>query len=210
MKIHFFNGAPHTSFKLFMSGFGVLPRAFNPTQSLAMVYDYRDFSNLDEIVCLAKDAQSLIAWSMGVAIASRIFTAPSPCLENAIAVNGTIVGVDSKFGIHPRLFKHTIEHLDTEAFARGCFGDCENYANFCEFLSPTQTLIEELQSLRDFCTTSLAYVPKWRKAFVSDNDVIFSPLAQNLAWELYAKTHEDFTLHRLAYPHFVFQSLKVF
>ncbi len=222
MRVHFFNGAPHTPFRLFMSGFGVLPRAFSPTQPLAMVYDYRDFANLSEILTLAKDTKSLIAWSMGVAIASRIFTAPLACLDRAVAINGTIAGIDSRLGIHPRLFKRTIAGFDREAFARGCFGqraegeECEEYgaceegARLDEILSPAQNLTEELQSLQDFCSrTPLGYVPKWREAFVSEADGIFSPLAQNLAWEAYAKAHEDFRIHKLACAHFVFSSLEV-
>ena len=214
MRVHFFNGAPHTPFRLFMSGFGVLPRAFSPTQPLAMVYDYRDFSNLSEILTLAKDAKSLIAWSMGVAIASRIFTAPLACLDRAVAINGTIAGIDSKLGIHPRLFRRTIAGFDREVFARGCFGqeyaEGEEGARLDEILSPAQNLTEELQSLQDFCSLSpLGYVPKWREAFVSEADGIFSPLAQNLAWEAYAKAHEDFRIHKLACAHFVFSSLEV-
>ena len=214
MRVHFFNGAPHTPFRLFMSGFGVLPRAFSPTQPLAMVYDYRDFSNLSEILTLAKDAKSLIAWSMGVAIASRIFTAPLACLDRAVAINGTIAGIDSKLGIHPRLFRRTIAGFDREVFARGCFGqeyaEGEEGARLDEILSPAQNLTEELQSLQDFCSrTPLDYVPKWREAFVSEADGIFSPLAQNLAWEAYAKAHEDFRIHKLACAHFVFSSLEV-
>lgn len=203
MKVQFFNGAPSVPFGLFMSGFGVLPSAFAPKKPIAMVYDYRDFNNLEEICTLATNAQRLIAWSMGVAIASRIFTTQG--FDRAIAINGTIAGIDSKFGIHPRLFRRTIEGFDREVFARGCFGE-----DFGTYLSSKDMLIEELCALESFCThTPPSYLLQWHEAYVSENDAIFSPIAQRLAWESYAKTNEDFILHTLTYPHFVFGAMEV-
>ena len=206
MKIHFFNDAPHTPFILFCSGFGILPQALNPKKPLAMVYDYRDFSNADEICALAQNAHTLIAWSMGVAFASRILYTPTYTPTKVIAINGTPLGIDRQYGIHPKLFRRTIQYFDRKSFIQGCFGESSNDS----YLSPTHILQEELQSLESFCAhTPLAHQSKWHEAYISQKDMIFSPTAQNLAWETYAKTHPSFSMHTLTSPHFVFDTLEI-
>lgn len=215
MRVHYFHCTPQvdSGFCLFMSGFGFLPQAFAPKKPTIMVYDYSDMDNAHAISHLAHLAQSLIAWSMGVSIASRIIESSALRGKPTLAINGTPLGIDSEYGIHPRLFARTYQKLDTEAFIRGCFG--EEYASdrrdMRHILPDDEALIRELRTIESFCATHTlpdTMLP-WHEALISERDMIFSPIAQKKAWEAYAQTHAECAIITSSSPHFVFETMDI-
>ncbi|RDU57203.1 hypothetical protein CQA49_00640 [Helicobacter sp. MIT 00-7814] len=200
---------------LFVSGFGFLPCAFEslklPQNALsAMLYDYSDFSNAKNLQKILESFPQihLIAWSMGVCVAQELFS--SLQVKSALGINGTIFGVHKNFGISPKIFSLTQQKLQREAFLNSAFGGDLRDENMREksLLAPIDSLKNELKNLQEFCAQRgenprrSAFV--WNKAIISDDDKIFPPKAQNLAWESYKQTHKDFVILHTNAPHFVF------
>lgn len=215
----------NTPLLLFASGFGFLPYAFEnlklPQNALsAMLYDYSDFSNAKNLLKVLESFPQihLIAWSMGVCVAQELFL--NVQIESALAINGTIFGVHQNFGIPPKIFLLTQQKIQREAFLNlafgmGAFGGelvSEN-AHEKSLLAPTNSLKNELKSLQEFCAQR-GENPRqsaffWHKTIISNDDKIFSPKAQNLAWEAYRQTHKDFVILHTNAPHFVFVDEKL-
>lgn len=210
----------NTPLLLFASGFGFLPCAFEnlklPQNALsAMLYDYSDFSNAKNLQKILESFPQihLIAWSMGVCVVQEFFS--SLQFESALSINGTIFGVHKNFGILPKIFSLTQQKLQLKMFLKSAFGGDLIDENTREksLLASIDSLKNELKNLQEFCTqrgeNPCQSAFAWNKAIISDNDKIFPPKAQNLAWEVYKQTHKDFVILHTNAPHFVFIDTKL-
>lgn len=128
---------------VFFSGFASLPSHFyrftdkNFLQDfdMIMVYDYCDFSQhkaqIKEIINASKKYKNvyLIAWSMGVFVASAllsdfIYQAGSErdkIFTKNVAINGTNIGIDRMLGIPPKVFAYTAKNIQPQAFRDAIF-----------------------------------------------------------------------------------------
>ncbi|TLE02677.1 pimeloyl-ACP methyl esterase BioG family protein [Helicobacter japonicus] len=198
---------------LFFGGFGSRAEHFRHLSAecnVIMLYDYRDFAlphtflrdmeQFSEVV--------LIAFSMGVSIAP-LFVSHLPFVKK-IAINGTNIGIDRVFGIHPAIFKKTIAHFDINNFQKALFG--ELYESICptqvqiESIPKNDELKEELQSIFDFLLQKNISSKKnvdflYDSALLSESDAIFPySAAKNFFISFCPLTHITIT-HS---PHFVF------
>ena len=194
---------------LFFGGFGSRAEQFahlDAQCNVILVYDYRDFK-LPQSFYRAMSAFSeviLIAFSMGVSIAP--FFVSSLSLSKKIAINGTNVGIDRVFGIHPAIFKKSIAHFDWLTFQKALVGGEEKkLAHFLTKQPKNEELQEELQSIFDFLflahtkTNNAHFI--YDDALLSSNDTIF-PL--NAAQQFFASFSPSTHIHIIQGAHFVF------
>ena len=139
---------------VFFSGFASEPSHFrhlDSAKNVLMIYNYYDFgldfSLQDE---LSKyDNCTLLAWSMGVCVASSI--CKNLKFSKKIAINGTNYGIHKVYGIPSALFKVTIRNLNIDDFKNALF-ETESSHTFRQL----QELKDELESLYRFCIESSA------------------------------------------------------
>ena len=169
---------------VFFSGFASLPSHFyrftdkNFLQDfdMIMVYDYCDFSQhqaqIKEIINAGKKYKNvyLIAWSMGVFVASALlsdfaYQAGNECdkiFAKKVAINGTNIGIDRVLGIPPKVFAYTAKNIQPQAFRNALFDTKIQGENFevmrdiisCFFLDfslpSLENMQKELESLQLF------------------------------------------------------------
>lgn len=191
---------------LFFSGFSGEKGVFEHLRlggcEVVFVSDYRA-NDLDLSFLDSREEITLIAWSMGVAMANRFLNQSRlnhPLSQSRlkiakkIAINGTIYGIDKTCGIPPFAFKKTIEGLDLQAFKKSTYGESEPRTTLSQ-----ETLVCELNNLYTTLTTTPATPELWDCALVSLEDRIFPARYQLRGWEGHAKR----IIHTHA-PHFAF------
>ena len=100
---------------LFFSGWGgeeCLFAGYRPSGSdFLLCCDYR---NLDFDPSLLEGYRGIkvVAWSLGVWVAGHVLQGKEAGFTEMIAVNGTPVPVDDRYGIPEQIFKGTLEHMD--------------------------------------------------------------------------------------------------
>ncbi|EAJ8996606.1 DUF452 family protein, partial [Campylobacter lari] len=116
MKTYFLHKNENSSnLILFFSGFCSHFSHFSHLKSdenVLMVYDYSDF-NFDIDLTKFKNI-TLIAWSMGVCVASKILKDIK--FDKKIAINGTNLPINDEFGIKEAIFRLTMKKFDLENF----------------------------------------------------------------------------------------------
>lgn len=226
-----------------------------PACNIAICYDYRDLAQVDSRLDLLhkpslestflppvlRDLQELIdrhrhcilvGFSLGVAVAARVIGAidRAGAFRHSIAINGTPLGIDTRYGIHPRIYARTLEYFDVREFARAFFGSddvAEITARAKAVKSPIMrgfngdfsTLFgsvleckQELQALQSFCQSHNQASPSaidshsarsvhFTHAIISSRDMIFSPM---ILESTFSHTHTQ--CHSIDAPHYVFGS----
>lgn len=203
---------------VFFSGFASLPSHFSKLTDknfmqdfdMIMVYDYCDFgecqAQIKEVINASKKYKNvyLIAWSMGVFVASAllsdfVYQAGSErdkIFTKKIAINGTNIGIDRQLGIPPKVFAYTAKNIQPQDFRNAIFDTKIQGENFqvmrdkilqysLDFALPSlENMQNELESLQLFAKNiaqnylqDFANNFLWDKAIISRTDKIFPPQA---------------------------------
>ncbi len=189
MKQYFLRQEGSEELNLFFAGFGQDPAPFLDLPyscDCALVYDYRSLS-FDEKLYSSYANLKLIAWSMGVMMASRVLPATSLSFEGGkLAINGTLEGIDSQLGIDPKLWQATAEQLDESSaekfYLRLCGADRSSHYWSSRPCRPLAELAEELAALSRFARTKAACF-EYDLAIVGSKDRIIPPQSQRRSWE---------------------------
>ena len=173
---------------LFFAGWSASPESFRHLEAtedtdLWICYDYRDLT-FDEDLSTYREIR-LVAWSLGVWVASVVFRDKEWPFTDAIAINGTTCPIDDRLGIPQALFKGTMENLTAEGmhrFNRRMCGKKEILQAYEQTPArPLAEIREELQYLYQQITDG-SVIPGapiiWTNAFISSDDRIFP--AENL------------------------------
>lgn len=143
-----------------------------------MFYDYNtlvtdfDFESLN-----IYPQKNLIAWSMGVMVASMSKWDPN-CFAQAVAINGTLKPVDENFGIHPKIYDLTIKGFNEKGRGRFISSMFEDKTEIsCNRDIENQHL--ELIALKEY-SSNLNF--KYNKFLISDNDKIIPTKSQVAFW----------------------------
>ncbi|ECP6067217.1 DUF452 family protein, partial [Campylobacter jejuni] len=114
-------------------------------KNVILFYDYENFDlNFD---FKAFDELFLIAFSMGVCVANRLLKELN--FKQKIAINGTNLGIDKSKGIHPTIFKKTLQNFKLEHFKEALFKECKSLAK--DFIFKDEKALKiELEKLFDF------------------------------------------------------------
>ncbi len=190
---------PASSLLLFFSGWGgeraLFQRTFESFEGDVMiVYDYTSM-DFDSTVLQRYASVHIVAWSMGVWVASHLFAAqPRPAnLLSATAINGTMRPIDDHEGIIPAVFEGTLaglQNAETRAvtltkFRRRMCGTKEGVALFlalCPVRTPEE-LATELFELKRAIVTLPPPEFMWSRVIIGTNDMIFTPENQRAAWQ---------------------------
>lgn len=137
---------------VFFNGWGMdehcIPKSFKSRakHDVVVVYDYQDMhysKELHQQLCSYKNV-TLIAWSFGVWAASQCYakTALSEInVTKKYAINGTPVGIDSNYGVAPRMVEMTVRALSESSllrFYRNMFADDKTYQEFLKKRMPNR------------------------------------------------------------------------
>ncbi|MEH0158562.1 pimeloyl-ACP methyl esterase BioG family protein [Limibacter armeniacum] len=193
---------------VFFAGWGQDVHPFSQLQAenwdVLMLYDYNDL-NLPVAkseISRYKNAE-LVAWSLGVWVASQMPTEWLSSFRTRIAVNGTLMPIDEHLGIPPVIFDGTIANFSQvtrqKFFRRMCGSYFQQYQKF----SPLRSLESQCEELKQF---RIKVADEWisssafDKALVCSEDLIFPAKHQLQFWgeELNVPTKQ------LPLPHFPF------
>ncbi|HEF2749663.1 TPA: DUF452 family protein, partial [Campylobacter jejuni] len=163
-------------------------------KNVILFYDYENFDlNFD---FKAFDELFLIAFSMGVCVANRLLKELN--FKQKIAINGTNLGIDKSKGIHPAIFRKTLQNFKLENFKEALFKERKNLTK--DFIFKDEKALKiELEKLFDFALVKQEENLLWDKVYSSKKDEIFPPNALKNAF---------LKLIFLNEPHFAFFHFK--
>ncbi|MPP08558.1 DUF452 family protein [Campylobacter jejuni] len=163
-------------------------------KNVILFYDYENFDlNFD---FKAFDELFLIAFSMGVCVANRLLKELN--FKQKIAINGTNLGIDKSKGIHPVIFRKTLQNFKLENFKEALFKERKNLTK--DFIFKDEKALKiELEKLFDFALVKQEENLLWDKVYSSKKDEIFPPNALKNAFSKLIFLNE---------PHFAFFHFK--
>jgi pimeloyl-[acyl-carrier protein] methyl ester esterase len=178
---------------------------FNEEYDIMLFYNY----SADEALILPEAKKyekiTLIGWSMGVWAAEHLLRKTEIKPNLAIAVNGTPVPADDRYGIPLKVFENILDNIteeNMERFYLRMFGDMDHF-NSGTGIAPKRTLKslhDELRWLYNRIMEQGEPGFKWDYAVSGEMDRIFPSESQISYWN---KTKE--TRHIiLNLPHFFF------
>lgn len=159
-------------------------------------YDYRSLE-FDPSMLQDYSDITLIAWSMGVWVASQIMKQhPTLPVSQSIAINGTLSPIDDLKGISHTVFEGTLQgltELTLQKFQRRMCGSSAEYKAFQTVAPqrPVEELKKELAAIQQHFLASSPSAFRWRKAVIGKGDRIFLPENQRRAWENNADLIEE-------------------
>ncbi|MCG4100842.1 pimeloyl-ACP methyl esterase BioG family protein, partial [Campylobacter jejuni] len=162
--------------------------------NVVLVYDYENLDFKFDLKSFSKI--TLIAFSMGVCVASRVLKDIE--FSQKIAINGTPFGIDKLKGIHPAIFRKTLQNFKLENFKEALFKERKNLTK--DFIFKDEKALKiELEKLFDFALVKQEENLLWDKVYSSKKDEIFPPNALKNAFSKLIFLNE---------PHFAFFHFK--
>lgn len=169
---------------------------------LMLCYDYHDL-DFDRTVLKAYASIRVVAWSMGVWAASRLFsggTFGGLPVESATAFGGTVELADDRFGIPSAIFEATVSGMSPVALKKFRRRMCGTYLAHFESHLPGRTFEDldgELKAVAAALDDGFKTVANpdeerleipgrqffWTQAYVGNADLIFPPANQIHSWE---------------------------
>lgn len=155
-----------------------------PGYDTIVVWDYRSF-HIDWSIVERYDEICLIAWSLGVYVASQSVQAIEPRITARIAVSGTTSPFDRMRGIPEEFFYALLDSRDP-AVADKFFRSMSTDACFvkCRPTLISAQLFDELQSIADRQILNVPSTMRWDVAVVGRRDNFFPWPAQRRAWQM--------------------------
>lgn len=200
MKQHFIIKNNQKHLLLFFAGWGMDEHPFSQIHpegyDWMICYDYRSL-DFDKALIEEYSEITLVAWSMGVWVASQIMRQyPELPVVQSIAINGTPYPVDETKGIPPAIFEGTLQGLNIQTLQKFRKRMCCSAADYQSFLltapqRSVEELKEELAAIKKVYLSSGPSGFRWQKAIIGKNDRIFLPQNQRRAWEGVAKDIEE-------------------
>lgn len=192
MKIHKLQQGEGRKLYLILNGWSATPELFEalslPVGADVWVgYDYRSltipeqFDRFEEV--------HLIAWSLGVWVATALWGQASP-FATTTAINGTPFPIHAEWGIPPTIFEGTLAHLDADGlrrFDRRMCGDRVTLQRYQQVKPiPECDKAEELRALyQRIGATAIDQQQAatfWNRAIISTADRIFPTANQQAYW----------------------------
>ena len=180
MKYKWLNQRKNNKIIIFFNGWGmdenIVKHLDCEDYDILMFYDYNTLdTDFDFNLLNSYSEKNLIAWSMGVMIATLF---PQINAKNKIAINGTLKPIDIELGIHPKIYDLTIKGFDKkgrEKFINSMF-DNKVKINCQREISEQHS---ELIALKNYYADELF---KYDKIIISDNDKIIPTKSQVTFW----------------------------
>lgn len=190
MNQHFVNKINSDELVIFFAGWGINERILSDNQpfdkDLLICFDYRNPFFDFEIIEKYKKIK-LVAWSFGVWMAAKTLHLSDICFSKKIAFNGTMFPIDKDRGISQDYFDKTTENLSEQTLIKFNKRMCGNSAVYNDFEAlkaqrNVAELKEELISFKENYYNSPEFSFNWDEIYVGDEDRIFIPNNQKMAW----------------------------
>lgn len=144
---------------------------------VVVMYDYRSLEV--ELVTDGYQHVTVIAWSFGVWVASKLMHDGAIAPNEAYAINGSLLPVHNEEGIPTKIFEGTLAGLSETTigkFNMRICGGARQHAELSDLL-PNRSFdgqLEELSILgKYFATSPISDKDRWTKALIATNDLIF-------------------------------------
>lgn len=177
---------------LILNGWSAAPELFEalplPAEADVWVgYDYRSLTFPESLARF--EELHLIAWSLGVWVATALWGSASP-FTTTTAINGTPFPIHAEWGIPQAIFEGTLAHLDADGFRRfdrRMCGDRVTLQHYQQLTPiPEADKAEELQALYQTIGATaidpLQAATFWQRAIISSADRIFPTANQQAYW----------------------------
>lgn len=183
----------------------------NDEFDLILFYDY---SSAEPLVLPEMKTYTriiLIGWSLGVWAAGFLSEKMGIKPDVKIAVNGTPLPTDKKYGISKKVIEGTLKNLtekNVKKFYLRVFGDKKTFLNYQDRL-PRRTIKSLEDELRWMYNKMLEEIKtdfKWNYAVISEDDRVYPAKAQQTFW----KTQPETKTVILPESHFPFNKWKNF
>lgn len=186
---------------VFFSGWSMdynqVSHLISESYDVIVFYDYKNIEfNYESFFSITKKYNSvyLIAWSMGVYISNIILKNNSDLFTNTIAINGTLVPIDDKYGIPERVYDSTIKNFLPDTLEKTFLHLCGNKEIFDKFsaFKPERTYEdqkEELYILRNLVSSHKEEHNIFKNAVISRYDHIMPYRNQFRFWNGKAECH---------------------
>lgn len=179
---------------LLFSGWAASPDAFkgigkDKDTDLWICYDYREIMFDQEALAGYREIH-LVAWSLGVWVASVVLRGSRLPILEAIAINGTPCPVHDQWGIPEVIFQGTLDNLTEEGlhrFNRRMCGNRKLLEAYEEI--PSRPLTEVREELEHLFTaiqerpTDTSLFNGWTRAIISSGDRIFPTGNLHAYWQ---------------------------
>jgi len=181
----------HRECILFFCGWGMDPTPFAgvPAADLdcCMVFDYRHTQPIEFKDFAGYQRLHLIAWSMGVWMASRLLADRPALFASSAAIGGTLLPVDRQRGIPPDSYQAMLAGFGPEtlaAFYRDMFDEPAHLARFLAHRPQRDLpgLRDEMAACRDAFLSAGPGRDIYSRVIVTSRDRIFSGRNQLRAW----------------------------
>ncbi|NLB68090.1 MAG: DUF452 family protein [Lentisphaerae bacterium] len=190
MKHELLSKNGNSNLTIFFAGWGMDNNPFTDYRSgksdILICFDYSNLHFKIELLDKYKNVR-VVAWSLGVWVASALQAKHEQLRENAVAINGTPFPVDEERGIPPSVFEGTLKGLSEKNLARFNRRMCANSEKLAEY-----ELVRPKRSIPSL-STELAFIgsaqkniqiaAKFKRAYAGKLDAIFSCQNQINAWE---------------------------
>lgn len=209
MKTYIRRREKNDTLVIFYGGWGTDENVFTPLCNddfdFILFYNYSAEDPLILPETKAYKSITLIGWSLGVWAAEYLFPKTGIIPDTTIAVNGTPVPADDRYGIPPGVFEGTLNNLtehNMEKFYLRMFGDKKTY-----LLNKDRIPGRSLKSLHDelrwlYNRTMEQSEPgfRWDYAVISETDRVFPAKNLKSYW-----SKRNITKHIiLPLPHYLF------
>lgn len=206
MKVFKQTNNNHSKLLLFFAGWSASPELFSRLETdadtdLWICYDYRDLSFKEDLSVYQEIR--LVAWSLGVWVASYLFERNTIPFVSATAINGTPCPIHNETGIPEAIFEGTLQNITEEGMHRFNRRMCGNREILQQYeqcpARPISEIREELLALYQYIKEIGALSPTfWTEVLLSKADRIFP--ADNLRnyWQGYCAVTE------IEAPHYPF------
>lgn len=180
MKYKWLNKVNNNNLIVFFNGWGMdesIVTHLNPTDyDVLMFFDYNSIDtdfNFDELNKYA--TKTLIAWSMGVMIASLF----DINYNLKIAINGTLKPIDNKYGIPEKIYNLTVRNFSPKSSNKFIENMFNGVVHKIDIKRSFEEQKNELSALKKY-NANLEF--KYDKILISDKDNIIPTKNQVAFW----------------------------
>ena len=189
MQENWINKKNNDSCILFFNGWGMDENAVNHLKpngyDICMFNNYHTL-NLADVAEFKYKNIYLIAWSLGVCIASSFLKTTSLIISQSVGINGSPFPMHNKYAIPEEVFLRTLQNWDERnrtKFNLRMFGGKSGYDQSIGFLSQRSTE-NQSEELKFFYTMkdTFTYDVKWDKVYIGKSDLIIPYENQKTFW----------------------------
>ncbi|MGN0914991.1 MAG: pimeloyl-ACP methyl esterase BioG family protein [Succinivibrio sp.] len=193
----------HTeNLKLVFLGYGQDENPFSyltecTKDDVAIIFDYEN-SDIEAASLLEYQSLSVVAWSMGVMIAPMVLSRLNlnNKVKSAVAINGTLEGIDDNRGIPHKLWDATINGMSERNAKKFLRRMCNDADAFDEYMKnaparSVESLRAELEHIKSMAREDKQNF-KYDHAYLSLNDKIF----------IFENMKNSFDEHSISYDSF--------